>query len=67
MSFRDCKDMPQGEQTRRKFLKIMALIGTASSVDLFGSFKKMGFAKEGDLTLEEMREKAIEIFKKRFH
>ena len=67
MSFSDCKDMQQGKPTRRKFLKILALIGTVSSVDLFGPFKKMGFGKEGDMTLEEMREKAIQMFKKRFH
>jgi len=67
MSFNDCKNMQQGKATRRKFLKYLALTGTASSVDLFDPFKKMGFGKEGAMTLEEMREKAIQMFKKRFH
>ncbi len=63
----NCTDRQQGESTRRKFLKIMAGFGTASSVNFSSPFKKMGFAKEGDLSLEDMREKSIQIFKKRFH
>ena len=67
MFFGDCKDIKQGGPTRRGFLKILALTGTVSSFDLLGPFKKRGFGKEGDMALEEMREKAIQIFKKRFH
>jgi len=62
MSFGDCKDIGLWEATRRKFLKILALTGTVSSVDLLGPFKKMGFGKEGGMTLEEMRKKAAWIF-----
>ena len=64
MSFSDCKDIILSAATRRKFLKILALTGTVSLVDLFGPFKKMGFAKDGDITPEEMRQKAIQVFMK---
>jgi len=64
MSFGDSKDMKLVEATRRKFLKILALTGTVSSVGLFSPFKRMAFGKEGDMTLEEMREKAIQVFMK---
>ena len=60
-------NMTPWKATRRSFLKVLALTGTASSVDLFGPLRKMGSAKEGDMTLEEMREKAVQMFKKRFH
>jgi hypothetical protein len=50
--------------TRRKFLKSLALTGTVLSVDLFGPSKKMGFGKEGDMTPEEMRKKAIQLYMK---
>jgi hypothetical protein len=60
-------NMTPWKATRRSFLKVLALIGTASSIDFLGPFKKIGFAKEGDLSLEEMRDKSIQIFKKRFH
>lgn len=58
----DCRDVKQGGPTRRGFLKILALTGTASSFDLLGPFKKMGFGKEGEMTPEEMREKAMKVF-----
>jgi hypothetical protein len=64
MSFGDCKDMELWEATRRRFLKILALTGTVLSVDLFGPSKKMGFGKEGDMTPEEMREKASQLYNK---
>jgi hypothetical protein len=69
MSFSNCKDMKQGGPTRRGFLKILALAGTVSSFDLLGTFKKMGFGKEGEMTPGEMQEKAIQLFKKpkQFH
>jgi hypothetical protein len=54
--------MKLGEATRRKFLKILALTGTVSSVDLFGPFKKIVFGKEGGMTLEEMRQEAMQVF-----
>ena len=63
MSFGDCKDMELWKATRRKFLKILALTGTVSSVDLLGPFKKVGFGKEGSMTLEEMREKAMMLLR----
>jgi hypothetical protein len=56
--------MKPGGATRRRFLKILALTGTVSSFDLFGPFKKMGFGKGTEMTLEEMREKAIQVFMK---
>ena len=55
MSLGDCKDTTRWEATRRKFLKILALIGGVSSVDLLGPFKKMGFGKEGGPTSNERR------------
>ena len=63
MSFGDSKDTELWKATRRKFLKILALIGTLSSVDLFGPFKKIGFGGEGSMTLEEIREKAMQVFR----
>ena len=56
MSFGDCKDTKRWEASRRKFLKILALIGGVSSVDLLGSFKKMEFGKEGGTTSNERKE-----------
>jgi hypothetical protein len=64
MFFGDCKDVKQEGPTRRGFLKILALTGTVSSFDLFGPFKKVGSGKEGEMTPEEMREKAMHLFKK---
>jgi hypothetical protein len=64
MSLADFKDMEFWQANRRKFLKILALTGTVSLVDLFAPCKKMGFAKEGDITPEEMRQKAIQVFMK---
>jgi hypothetical protein len=55
MSLGDCKDTTRWEATRRKFLKILALIGGVSSVDLLGPFKKMGFGKEAATTSNEGR------------
>ena len=55
MSFGDCKDVELWQATRRRFLKILALIGGVSSVDLLGPFKKMGFGKEGGTTSNERR------------
>ena len=60
----DCKDK---ESTRRKFLKVLALIGSASSINFLGPFKKMGYTKEGEMTLEEMREKAMKFFPTTYH
>jgi hypothetical protein len=60
----DCKNVRQGGRTRRGFLKILAITGTVSSFDLLGAFKKMGFGKEGEVTPEEMREKAMQVFMK---
>jgi hypothetical protein len=48
-------DTTRWEATPRKFLKILALIGGVSSVDLLGPFKKMGFGKEGGTTSNERR------------
>ena len=67
MSLDDCKDKICRESTRRKFLKILALIGGVSSVDLLGPFRKMGYAKEGEMTLNEMREKAMKFFPTTYH
>jgi len=64
MSFADFKDMEFRQANRRKFLKILALTSTVSLVDLFGPFKQVGFGKEGGMTPEEMREKAIQLFMK---
>jgi hypothetical protein len=60
----DCKDVKQGGPTRRKFLKFLALTGAVSSFDLLGPFNKMGLGKEGEMTPDEMREKAMQVFKK---
>jgi hypothetical protein len=62
MSFSDCKDMELWEATRRKFLKILALTGTVLSVDLLGPLKSRGFGKGGSMTLEEMRQEAMQVF-----
>jgi len=67
MSLGDHKDRNRWEATRRKFLKTLALIGGVSSFDFLGLFKKIGFAKEGDMTLEEMREKAMKFFPTTYH
>lgn len=69
MFLNDLKDTTRWEATRRRFLKTLALIGSISSVDILGPFKKMGFGKEGALTVEEMRQKAMQLFKKpkQFH
>jgi len=40
MSFSDCKDVEFWQATRRKFLKILALIGGVSSVDLLGPLNR---------------------------
>ena len=53
MSLGDCKDTTHWEATRRKFLKLSALIGGVSLVDFLGPFKKMGFGKEGGTTSNE--------------
>lgn len=63
MSFSDGKDIELWQATRRRFLQISALAGTMMSVDLFGASKRMGFAKDGDMTPAEMREKAMQVFK----
>jgi len=64
MSLNDWKSTTWGEATRRKFLKVLALTGTVSSLDLLGPLKKIGFGKEGEMTPEEMREKAMQVFMK---
>jgi hypothetical protein len=38
------------------------LTGTVLSVDLLGPFKKIGFGEEGGMTLEEMRQEAMQVF-----
>jgi hypothetical protein len=55
MSLDDCKDTTRWEATRRKFLKILALIGGVSSIDFLSPFKKMGFGKEAGTTSNERR------------
>jgi len=55
MPLGDCKHTTSWDATRRKFLKILALIGGVSSVDLLSPFKKMGFGKEGGTTSNERR------------
>ena len=62
MSLSDGKDLELWQATRRRFLQISALAGTLLSVDLLGASKGMGFAKDGDMTPAEMREKAIQVF-----
>ena len=51
----ECKDATRWEATRRRFLKILALIGGVSSVDLLSPFKKMGLGKEAGATSNERR------------
>jgi hypothetical protein len=63
MSFSDGTDIELWHTTRRKFLQISALTGTLLSVDLFGPSRKKGFAREGDITPAEMREKAMQLLK----
>jgi len=63
MSFSDGKDIERWQATRRRFLQISTLAGTLLSVDLFGPSKRMGFAKDGDMTPAEMREKAMQVFR----
>ena len=69
MSLDDWKDMGVWETPRRKFLKILGLIGIVSSINLLDFSKKMVFGKEGDITPEEMRKRARQLFDKpvRFH
>ena len=43
------------EATRRRFLKLLGLTGTAFSVDLFGPLRKMGFPKEVSMASNERR------------
>ena len=64
MFFNDCKDMGLWEATRRKFLKLITLTSALSAFDLFDPLKKIGFAKEGDISPEEMRTKAMKLFHK---
>jgi C_GCAxxG_C_C family probable redox protein len=64
MSLADFKDMEFSQANRRMFLKILALTGTLSLIDFLGPFKQMGFGKEGGMTPDEMREKAIQVFMK---
>ncbi len=64
MVFANFKDMEFWQANRRKLLKVLALTSTLSLVDLFSPFKQVGFGKEGNMTPEEMREKAIRLFKK---
>ena len=64
MSFANFKDMEFWQANRRKLLKILALTSAVSLVDLFSPFKQIGFGKEGNMTPEEMREKAIQVFMK---
>jgi len=69
MLFGDCRDVKRAGPTRRGFLKILALTGMVSSFDLLGPFKEVGFGKEGEMTPEDMREKAMQLFRKpkQFH
>ncbi len=64
MFFGDCNDTKQAGPNRRRFLKILALTGVGSSFDLFGSLNKVGFGKEGEITPDEMRQKAMQLFLK---
>jgi hypothetical protein len=61
MSFDDFKDIEFWQATRRKFLKLFALTGTISSIDLLGPFKKKGFGKEGRIASNERRSLMGEI------
>ena len=62
MFFKDFKEIEPLEATRRKFLKFLTQTGTLSALGLLGPFKKIGFAKESDISPEEMREKAMKLF-----
>jgi hypothetical protein len=64
MFFSDYKDTGLWQGTRRKFLKILALTGTGSAVGLSGPFKNKVFGKEGGISPEEMRIRAMELFRK---
>jgi hypothetical protein len=64
MSFGDCKDIGGWQVNRRKFLKILALPSAVSAVGLLGPFEKMALGKEGGMSPEEMRIKAMQLFKK---
>jgi hypothetical protein len=64
MFFKDFEDMELWGATRRKFLKIVTLTGTLSAFGLFEPFKKIGFGKESDISPEEMRRKAMQLFHK---
>ena len=64
MFFGDCTSIEMWKATRRRFLKTLALTGTLLSVGVSGPFKKMGFATEGTMTPEEMRQKAMQLFRK---
>jgi hypothetical protein len=55
MSMDDGDNPTYWEATRRKFLKMLALITGVSSVDLFSPFQKTGLGKEGDTTANERR------------
>lgn len=62
MFFNDYEDMGLWGATRRKFLKILTLTSALSAFDLFHPSKKSVFGKESDISPEEMRKKAMELF-----
>jgi hypothetical protein len=64
MSFGDCKDIGGWQVNRRKFLKILSLPSAVSAVGLLAPFTKMALGKEGSMSPEEMRIKAMQLFKK---
>ena len=57
------KDLKSWQEGRRKVLKILALTGILSSGDIFSSSKHV-FAIEGEITPDEMRQKAMQLFLK---
>jgi hypothetical protein len=64
MSFGDCKDIGGWQVNRRKFLKILALPSAVSAVGILGPFKTMALGKGGGMSPEEMRIKAMQLFRK---
>ncbi len=64
MFYGDPKDIGLWQATRRKFLKILALTGTASATGILNPLEETASGNEGGMSPEEMRIRAMQLFKK---
>jgi len=64
MFYGDRKDIGLWQATRRKFLKIVALTGAASATGILNPLEETAIGKEGGMSPEEMRIRAMQLFKK---